>query len=116
MANNIILPYVRNTAQFIRLFSEDMTRARICKCSRIPGIDSASLCSLAGWYDNPTCTGIDSLESIPGLLIQIWAQAFWLFPFPTLKEATTEKRHIQKFDLDYLCKCTVSACRVNNLE
>jgi hypothetical protein len=41
---------------------------------------------------------------------------FWPFPFQILKEATTDKRQIQKCDLDYLCKCKVFACRVNNLE
>jgi hypothetical protein len=30
-----------------------LTRARIFKRLRSPGIDSASLCSLAGRYDNP---------------------------------------------------------------
>jgi hypothetical protein len=30
-------------------------RARICKRFRSPGTDSASLCSLAGGYDNPIC-------------------------------------------------------------
>jgi hypothetical protein len=30
-------------------------RARICKHLRSPGIDSVSLCSLVGQYDNPIC-------------------------------------------------------------
>ncbi len=30
-------------------------KARICKRFRSPGTDSASLCSLAGGYDNPIC-------------------------------------------------------------
>ncbi len=30
-------------------------RARICKCLWSPGIDSASSCSLAGWFDSPIC-------------------------------------------------------------
>ncbi len=35
----------------------------------IPGIDSANLCSLAGWYDKNGCrTGPPGRESIPGLL------------------------------------------------
>jgi hypothetical protein len=51
-------------------------RARICKRLGSLGIDSASLCSLAGRYYYPLCrTGqaiyaseIDSLELTPGLL------------------------------------------------
>jgi hypothetical protein len=42
-----------------------------------PGIDSASLCSIAGRYDNPTSAGgIDALESFPKHLkdLQIRAQ------------------------------------------
>ncbi len=45
-------------------------RARICKRLRRPGgIDSSSLCSLAGRYDKQGCrNGPPGLESIPGLL------------------------------------------------
>ncbi len=60
--------------------------ARIWECLRSPGIDSASLCSLAGWYDNPICFtgplccstyigGLDSLESIPELLKRLQIRA-----------------------------------------
>ncbi len=42
---------------FCELFprSYHVSRARIFKRLRIPGMDSASLCSLAGRYDNPIC-------------------------------------------------------------
>ncbi len=43
---------------FYMLFMFQMyTRARIFKLLRSPGIDSASLCSLAGWYGNPIPIG-----------------------------------------------------------
>jgi hypothetical protein len=47
--------------------------------NRLQGIDSASLGSLAGRYDNPTMAGgIDCSKSIPGLLkrLQIRAQRY----------------------------------------
>ena len=43
--------------------------ARICKGLRRPGIDSASLCSMAGRYEKQgCCTDPPGWESIPGLL------------------------------------------------
>ncbi len=68
-----------------RPFLGPSTWARICKRFRSPGIDSASLCGLAGWQDKygyPTgspgyiCWRNRFLESIPRLLkrLQICAQ------------------------------------------
>ncbi len=59
-------------------------RARICQRLNSPGIDSTSLCSLAAGTTNRVSIparqvklagGIDSLESIPGLLksLNFWA-------------------------------------------
>ncbi len=46
-----------------------VSRARIRKRLRSPGIDSASLCSLAGQFDKKGCrTGPPGCESIPGPL------------------------------------------------
>ncbi len=43
--------------------------ARICKRLWSPGIDSAGLCSLVGWYEKYGCrTGPPGWESVPGLL------------------------------------------------
>ncbi len=48
--------------------AEQNSRVRICKRLRSPGIDSASLCRLAGRYDKVAVTGPPGWESIPGLL------------------------------------------------
>jgi hypothetical protein len=50
-------------------FSKSQIRARICKRLRSQGIDSASLCSLAGRYAKQGCrSDPPGWESIPGLL------------------------------------------------
>jgi hypothetical protein len=55
---------------FILLMPRDRElRARICKRSRSPGIDSVSLCSLESRYVKKGCyPGTSDWESIPGLL------------------------------------------------
>ncbi len=41
-----------------------LSRARILKILRSPGIDSTSLCSLAGQYDNPYSYSVPSLHKL----------------------------------------------------
>jgi hypothetical protein len=57
---------------------EKLSWARICKPLGSPGIDSASLWSLAGLYDNLICrTGYILTESIPGLLKHLQIRALY---------------------------------------
>ncbi len=77
------------------------TWARICKRLRSSGIDSASLCCLAGQYDRKgCCTGPPGWESIPGLLKRFTSTGSGLLSglpnnLGTVKNLSSEQKVVQ---------------------
>ncbi len=66
----------------ISAVSHPASWARICKCFRSPGIDSASLCSLAGTLRQIRLLYRSaSWELIPGLLKKIYKYGLWRLTF-----------------------------------